>query len=64
MNDFVAYVEKTVVNRIFTNFFRYTGMLHPSMYLDVKEVRETENGEHLRIEGAILDDREAEDDTQ
>lgn len=58
MNDFVAYVEKNTFNRIFTNFFRYTGMLHPSMEIDLKEVREADTGEHLRIEGALRDDRE------
>lgn len=55
MADFIAYAEKTIINRILTSWFRHTGFIHPQMKLDLKEIKETDGG-HLRIEGDLLDD--------
>ena len=55
-SDFVAYIEKSVVNRIMTAFFRHTGMLPDTMSLDVRRIEEAPNEEHLRLEGDMKDD--------
>ena len=58
MNDFIAYVEKKTISKLFTSWFRHTGFIHPSMKLDIKEVSDTEKGDHFRVTGELLDDED------